>query len=633
MKKVFVISLLVILTVSLAAANLTSLRPSNGNSVNPGSRPVNWIETDSGLPQGIGIGQISVGMNDQDALWAHAIDATGAISDQFTRSTDGGQTWTAGTFNAGNGLSQLFAIDDMTCWAVFNTGADQGLYKTTDGGVNWVNMNAGYGASSFANVIHFFDDMNGFAQGDPVGGYYELYTTDDGGDNWTRVPEANIPAPTTGEYGITGNYDAIGNSIWWGTNQGRIFYSTDMGLSWDASLTAFGNTTVVNATFADEDYGIAYRSYLDMGIEPAINVTTDGGANWTNVNVTGDMYARWYAYVPGTDMTYISSSSELGFEGCSYSEDGGNTWITLNSGDAIQALAFLDVETGWAGSWAGATSGGMYIFDGNLNVQTGTVEGTITDTDEGFAIEGATVSLGTFSTTTDENGFYSMILDIGMYTLTAEIDGYETYTQNDVEILEDQTTTVDFTMQNLYLPPEGLTANYTHPNVILQWSDPAGTYALTGFKVYRDGTELTQITANLYIDANVPAGTHTYYVTAVYGTHESVPSNEVIVEVVNAGNNLVNYEAELLGNYPNPFNPQTEISFAVSEPGTVRIDIFNIKGEKIKTIMNTTNTAGQNSVTWLGVDDDGNSVSSGIYFYKMKAGGRYTSTRKMIMLK
>ena len=632
--RVFIVMLTILVSTSMIfAANLTSLRPNQGTSGSSNLRPVNWIETDSGLPSGIGVGQISVGMNNQDALWAAAIIATGAISDQFTMSIDAGQTWTAGTFDAGDGLSQLFAIDDMTCWAVFNTGATQGVYKTTNGGVNWVNMNAGYGASSFANVIHFFDDTDGFAQGDPLGGYYELYTTTNGGDTWTRVPEVNIPAPTTGEYGITGNYNAIGDYIWWGTNQGRVYYSTDKGYTWDVSLTTFGSTTTVNTVFSDVNNGFAHRSYLDMGIEPAISVTTNGGVTWTNVNVSGDMYARYFSYVPGTTSTFVGSSSEPNFEGASYSEDGGYSWITLNSGVPIQATAFLDAETGWAGTWAGASSGGMYIFDGNLNVITGEIAGTVTDLDEGFAIEGAVITMGTFTTTTDGNGDYSMILDVGTYTLTCEIDGYEPFTQENVLIEEGQITTVDIQMQNLYLPPQNLSYTLAASNVILQWDAPIGSVGFTTYRVYRNGEMLAEITSTLYVDLAVPPGTYIYYVTAMYGTHESIPSNEVEVVIgVESDSNLLPAVTKLGGNYPNPFNPTTEISYAMSNAGHIMIDIYNVKGELVKTLVNREVATGNHSIIWNGENNSGKPVTSGLYLYKMKT-GTYVSTKKMILLK
>jgi photosystem II stability/assembly factor-like uncharacterized protein len=323
-----------------------------------------WIDVSSGFSNGLGVGQISIGMNDGDALWALAINGDGTINDAFSRSTDGGMTWTAGTFNAGTGLSQIFAIDANTCWAVFNTGATQGLYKTEDGGATWVKKGAVYGSSSFANVIHFFNDNDGFAQGDPVGGYYELYTTTDGGESWTRVPEANIPVPTTGEYGITGNYSAVGNSIWWGTNQGRVFYSSDKGMTWGTTLTPFGAANVVQPLFKDENVGIAFRSYLDMGIEPELNVTTDGGVTWSSLFVNGPMYARWFAFVPGTPSTWVGSSSEPGFEGFSYTDDNAANWTEVTAGIPIQAPVFTDNATGWAGTWSDGASSGILIYDG-----------------------------------------------------------------------------------------------------------------------------------------------------------------------------------------------------------------------------------------------------------------------------
>ncbi len=89
--------------------------------------------------------------------------------------------------------------------------------------------------------------MYGVAQGDPVSGEYEIYVTTNGGEAWTPIPGANIPNPTSGEFGITGNYCAFGDNIWFGTNQGRIFRSTDKGNTWAASMTAFGAAEVVGS--------------------------------------------------------------------------------------------------------------------------------------------------------------------------------------------------------------------------------------------------------------------------------------------------------------------------------------------------------------------------------------------------
>ncbi len=89
---------------------------------------------------------------------------------------------------------------------------------------------------------------------------------------------------------------------------------------------------------------------------------------------------------------------------------------------------------------------------------------------------------------------------------------------------------------------------------------------------------------------------------------------------------------DLMQNYPNPFNPSTIISYQLPENQTVTLDIFNEIGQKIRTLVNETQSAGQHNVTWNGKNDFGLSVSSGIYFYRIKA-GNYINVKKMILLK
>jgi len=88
----------------------------------------------------------------------------------------------------------------------------------------------------------------------------------------------------------------------------------------------------------------------------------------------------------------------------------------------------------------------------------------------------------------------------------------------------------------------------------------------------------------------------------------------------------------LYQNYPNPFNPTTEIKFSLSHPSSVILDIYNVLGRKIKTIANDNFEAGYHSVLWDGTDEHGISMSSGVYFYKIKAGS-FTETRKMLIIK
>ncbi len=100
------------------------------------------------------------------------------------------------------------------------------------------------------------------------------------------------------------------------------------------------------------------------------------------------------------------------------------------------------------------------------------------------------------------------------------------------------------------------------------------------------------------------------------------PNNPEIAPVV----------SQLIGNYPNPFNPETRIAFSTKENGPVSIDIYNVKGQKVRSLLNENREAGTHSVVWNGKDDNGKNVASGVFFYRMKS-GKYSSTKKMILMK
>ena len=86
------------------------------------------------------------------------------------------------------------------------------------------------------------------------------------------------------------------------------------------------------------------------------------------------------------------------------------------------------------------------------------------------------------------------------------------------------------------------------------------------------------------------------------------------------------------GNYPNPFNPETEISFSLLERTQVSLVIYNILGEKVKTLVSGEMDAGTHTIHWNGRNEAGNSVASGIYFYRLKAED-FDQTMKMVLMK
>jgi len=89
---------------------------------------------------------------------------------------------------------------------------------------------------------------------------------------------------------------------------------------------------------------------------------------------------------------------------------------------------------------------------------------------------------------------------------------------------------------------------------------------------------------------------------------------------------------ELHQSYPNPFNNQTVIKYSLFKRTEVSLVIYNVLGQKVRTLVNNERQSGDVSVTWDGKDESGKDLSSGIYFYQLRA-GQFTQTRRMVLLK
>ena len=98
------------------------------------------------------------------------------------------------------------------------------------------------------------------------------------------------------------------------------------------------------------------------------------------------------------------------------------------------------------------------------------------------------------------------------------------------------------------------------------------------------------------------------------------------------GNNITPLLPKISNNYPNPFNPSTTIEFSIPQTGRVKLSIYNIRGQKVKTLINGDIERGKHRVVWDGRDDGNRSVASGVYFIRLEAEGKST-VRKAMLLK
>jgi hypothetical protein len=109
--------------------------------------------------------------------------------------------------------------------------------------------------------------------------------------------------------------------------------------------------------------------------------------------------------------------------------------------------------------------------------------------------------------------------------------------------------------------------------------------------------------------------------------YDSLAISNRIISSVDDKNESLYLDYELKQNYPNPFNPTTKIEYSLPEKNQVKIEVFNLLGQKVATLINTEQSAGRHSVNW-----NAESFSSGIYFYKISAGS-FVETKKMMVLK
>jgi hypothetical protein len=227
-------------------------------------------------------------------------------------------------------------------------------------------------------------------------------------------------------------------------------------------------------------------------------------------------------------------------------------------------------------------------------------------------------------------------INAATYTASVNFAGYELFSQPNVVIAEDETTTVNIELWRLD-PARNLSGNYDWQttDITLHWDPALSTRdpltAFIGYEINLAGRGIQDtVPDTFYVYDVTQSRAYNFWLRALYGGGVSDTSNHYRVTVDLATEDevaLIPNEFYLAQNYPNPFNPTTTIEYGLPRNSHVVISVYNILGMKVGELINGDQTAGIHRTTF-----DGLGLATGIYYARLDAGD-FTQMRKMLLLK
>jgi hypothetical protein len=187
--------------------------------------------------------------------------------------------------------------------------------------------------------------------------------------------------------------------------------------------------------------------------------------------------------------------------------------------------------------------------------------------------------------------------------------------------------------------PEGLMAVIVEDGIQLSWSmSNDEDFELFMLEKSTDEAftepEVFEMVDTTYLDPDYILNESNYYRLAAvdYAGNMSEYSSVVDIAVLAIDLNLIPDVYALHQNYPNPFNPVTTLRYDLPEDAMVSITIYDVMGRRVKSLVNTIQTAGYRSVRWDATNSFGEPVSAGMYIYMIQA-GEFRQNKKMVLLK
>ncbi|HHE38187.1 MAG TPA: T9SS type A sorting domain-containing protein [Candidatus Cloacimonetes bacterium] len=225
--------------------------------------------------------------------------------------------------------------------------------------------------------------------------------------------------------------------------------------------------------------------------------------------------------------------------------------------------------------------------------------------------------------------------------VTIEARYYQTRGDNpwldteDIGVLIDGDTSWNFYWKKLEVPDNcnffdiRLNSDMPADGEALSWFDNVGIIEWSDWETFDEYAEIEN--PHDYYFLQIKSGTQLGHAVLSY-TETNYGEGPV---VQNDEEHEIPTRGRLIANYPNPFHPSTTISFQLNTENTenTEINIYNIKGQKVKQIVSNQRSAGQHSVIWDGQDSNNKAVSSGIYFYNLRIDGKSIDTKKCLLLR
>jgi len=538
------------------------------------------------------------------------------------------------------------------------------IWRTTDGGTNWVPLPTVSGFTA-QTVIGFNDKVI------ISGGEGNIIISPDFGNSWIAV---NI-YPTSTIYSI----NIINNNIYACGSDGVFFKSTDMGNTFNMNYMIAANKCLWTKGFyfLNNDTGFAARQFGQ------ILKTTDAGVSWTQLirDSLSNFINNQAVYFINDNTGFVVGNYNSNVDIIYKTTDGGGSWSRKTNivYQNLNCISFADANHGAAG---GNRSAILYTMDQGINWYVSTVNTSDQLTISGITfyngLNGIAVGTGIILKTTDGGAtwnrinmpsysasttltsvchFGSTLYTVGGKYCLKSTDAGNTWVNimDTVYVIKNQFTGLyniatdkngclwvggnaglltTNTSNNLPVELSSFVSIVQGRNILLNWSTQTEKNS-DKFNIEREtigtnwetiGSVKASVLSNSpkqysFTDKNLQSGKFQYRLKMIDndGTFEYSKVIEAEVAVPK------NYE--LSQNFPNPFNPNTVISYSLPSASNVKLIVFNSLGQTVRVFENGFKNAGNYSVNFNAVE-----LPSGTYYYKIEA-GQFSQIKKMILLK